>query len=244
MSVRVMTAVWALSLPDSEKIVLLALADCANDEGHCWPGMASLVQKCSKGERTIQGAIQRLVGAGHLTRSEVLGKGCNYTVHPRTDCAPAETAPRKECATPPQPSRDTPAAAAGKPSKNHKKPSYLKGTGLPDGFPVEPYMALVKARKSLRNVAFTEEAAHGIVRKCLKLQGEGYDIEKLLWKAVDQGWRTVFANDDCRAAANCDASALTADQWEDRAQFYDKINRAEQAAECRGKAAELRKLAA
>jgi hypothetical protein len=107
-SVRVMTAVWALALPDSEKIVLLALADCANDEGHCWPGMRSLIAKCSKSERTIQGAIQRLVDAGHLTRREVPGKGCNYTVHPRTDCAPAEAAP-------PQATTQTPAAAAGKP---------------------------------------------------------------------------------------------------------------------------------
>ena len=86
MSVRVMTAVWALALPDSEKIVLLALADCANDEGHCWPGMASLVAKCSKSERTIQGAVKSLCDAGHLTRREVLGKGCNYTVHPRSGC--------------------------------------------------------------------------------------------------------------------------------------------------------------
>ena len=82
MSVRVMTAVWALVLPDSEKIVLLALADSANDEGHCWPGMKSLMAKCSKSDRTIQAAIKSLCVAGHLTRREVLGKGCNYTVHP------------------------------------------------------------------------------------------------------------------------------------------------------------------
>jgi hypothetical protein len=111
-SVRVMSLVWAINLPDSEKIVLLALADCANDEGHCWPGMKSLTKKCSKSERTIQGAVQSLVDKGHLTRREVFGKGCNYTVHPRSDCTPAETAP-------PQPATQTPAAAAGKPSKNH-----------------------------------------------------------------------------------------------------------------------------
>jgi hypothetical protein len=105
-----MTAVWALPLNDSEKIVLLALADCANDEGHCWPGMRSLVAKCSKSERTIQGAIQRLVDGGHLTRREVPGKGCNYTVHPRNNCTPAESAP-------PQGTTQTPAAVAGKPSR-------------------------------------------------------------------------------------------------------------------------------
>jgi hypothetical protein len=104
-----MTRVWDLDLPDSDKIVLLALADCANDEGHCWPGIASLVRKCSKGERTVQASIKRLVDAGHLTRREVLGKGCNYTVHPRSAGTPAIPAP-------PQRMTETPAAAAGKPS--------------------------------------------------------------------------------------------------------------------------------
>lgn len=87
MSVRVMTAVWGIDLADSEKLVLLALADCANDEGHCWPSMASLAKKCSKSDRTVQKAIQALVSAGHLTRNEVAGKGCNYTVHPRSEAA-------------------------------------------------------------------------------------------------------------------------------------------------------------
>ena len=123
MSVRVMTRVWELDLTDSQKIVLLALADCANDEGHCWPSMRTLAAKCSKGERTVQGVIIKLCEAGHLTRREVPGKGCNYTVHPRSDSTPAENAPRREVQKPPQGLRDTPAAAADKPSKNHNKPS-------------------------------------------------------------------------------------------------------------------------
>ena len=129
MSVRVMTAVWSIDLPDSQKIVLLALADCANDEGQCWPSMATLAKKCSKGERTVQGVIKELVSAGHLTRSEVAGKGCKYLVHPRSDCAPQNPHPRKRCATPPQGLRDTPAAAADKPSKNHQEPSKDSASG-------------------------------------------------------------------------------------------------------------------
>lgn len=117
MSVRAMASVWELDLPDSDKIVLLALADCANDEGHCWPSVASLVRKCSKSERTIQASIKRLVDEGHLTRREVLGKGCNYSVHPnhRKIETPADNAPRSNC--PPQGTTPTPAAAADKPSR-------------------------------------------------------------------------------------------------------------------------------
>lgn len=110
MSVALMSLVWKVDLPASEKLVLLALADCANDEGGCWPSMRTLVSKCSKSERTVQAAIKALVDAGHLTRDERLGKGCFYTVHPRENCTPAKTAP-------PQKLPQTPAESADKPSR-------------------------------------------------------------------------------------------------------------------------------
>jgi hypothetical protein len=132
-----MGLVWELLLPDSEKLVLLALADCANDEGHCWPSMATLARKCSKSDRTIQGCIQSLCARGHLTRREVVGKGCNYTVHPivlfgenpRSDCAPEEVSPRRDCTPPPKSLRETPEAASDKPSKNHQEPSEINASG-------------------------------------------------------------------------------------------------------------------
>lgn len=133
MSIKLMTLVWDLDLDDSKKIVLLALADAANDEGFCWPGIASLCRKVSKSERTVQGAIQGLIEQKHITRREIPGKGCTYTVHPRSICAPAEIAP-------PQRLRDTPAAAAGKPSINRntsgaKAPSVSRAVDdLTDGF--------------------------------------------------------------------------------------------------------------
>jgi hypothetical protein len=116
-----MTRVWDLDLPDSDKIVLLALADCANDEGHCWPSVASLVRKCTKSERTIQSSIKRLVDEGLLLRREVPGKGCNYTVLPKTTAA---VAPRSrstgETTAPAQRTPPTPAAVADKPLNNHQ----------------------------------------------------------------------------------------------------------------------------
>jgi hypothetical protein len=112
-SVRIMTLVWQVDLPDSEKIVLLALADCANDEGGCWPSIATIARKCSKSERTVQSCIRSLESNGHLTRIEARGKGCNYTIHPRSRCTPAAAAP-------PQGLPLTPAAAAPKPSRTVK----------------------------------------------------------------------------------------------------------------------------
>lgn len=112
-----MTAVWSLSLPDSEKLVLLALADCANDEGQCWPSMATLAAKCSKSDRTVQAAIKALVAAGHLTRNEVRGKGCSYAVHPTPEASSPPKPLHPEAASPPKRTTLTPEAASDKPSR-------------------------------------------------------------------------------------------------------------------------------
>ena len=86
-----MSAVWDIDLHASQKIVLLALADCANDEGHAWPGMTTLARKCSKSERTVQTMLAELEAAGHITRNQIAGKGCNYTIHPRKICTQSFT---------------------------------------------------------------------------------------------------------------------------------------------------------
>lgn len=86
-----MTLAWQVQLPSSDKLVLLALADNANDEGHCFPSVPTLMSKCGMGERTVQGVISRLKSAGHLTCHYRTGRSTVYTVHPRT--TPAVTAP-------------------------------------------------------------------------------------------------------------------------------------------------------
>ncbi|WP_167706609.1 helix-turn-helix domain-containing protein [Sphingobium fuliginis] len=121
MSIRVMSAVWDLDLPDSEKLVALALADWCNDQGECWPSVPQIAKKCSKSERTVQNVTASLEAKGHLTRQMIPGRGCKYHIHPRKDCtttpaAAAPVNPRKRCtpatAAPVQGTTDTPAAAA------------------------------------------------------------------------------------------------------------------------------------
>jgi len=71
MSVRAMT--WAFAQEDLKpgpKLVLLALADRANEEGLCWPSIPTLARKCSMGERTVQVVVKFLALCGCLQISE------------------------------------------------------------------------------------------------------------------------------------------------------------------------------
>src|SRR5690348_8154488 len=69
MSIRQMTAVWDRALTDdpSTLLVMLALADWANDEGICWPAVESIAEKCRISERQAQRIIKSLEEVGALT---------------------------------------------------------------------------------------------------------------------------------------------------------------------------------
>ena len=77
MSVKAMT--WAFEQPISgnEKVVLLALADHANDVGECWPSISRIAEKSYVSERTVQRIISKLVKDGFLQctiRHDTLGR--------------------------------------------------------------------------------------------------------------------------------------------------------------------------
>ena len=94
-----MTQVWRMALAPSEKMVLLALADAANDDGVTWLAVVSkraskldLVKKTALSERTVQRSIQTLCTMGLLSRDEREGRGVVYTLtldQPPSPCHPS-----------------------------------------------------------------------------------------------------------------------------------------------------------
>lgn len=129
MSVRVMALIWERDdLDPYERLVLLSLADHADDEGRCYPSIARLCARTSMKERGVQNVLRRLADRGFLTVRNNAGKrGTNlYTVHstpalnaPRIECTPALNAPNPRTRCTP-----TPAPGAPEPSFKHQEPSY------------------------------------------------------------------------------------------------------------------------
>jgi hypothetical protein len=197
MSIKLMSAVWAITLPDSEKLVLLALADSANDEGACWPSMSSLMTKCSKSDRTIQAAIKSLVSAGHLSRNERPGKGVLYHVHPGRDFAP-------EAASPPKGTTPTPEEASDKPSRTiipqktsssserrarvrPTKPEFLP----PDWVPAEAWAGWIEMRRQAGR-APTTRACELAVEELRKFAEQGQPPGEVLDQSTLNQWTGLF----------------------------------------------------
>lgn len=89
-----MTWVWQHSQSrKNERLVLLAIADCASDDGaNAYPSMAELCRKTGLSERGVQRSLSSLVELGELFVGRNMGpRGCNrYRVVMRD---PADSAP-------------------------------------------------------------------------------------------------------------------------------------------------------
>ena len=76
MSIRVMTEVWQSShATGTKRLMLLALADHAADDGWCYPSVPGLAAKCAIGERNAQLILRELEASGELVTELGAGRG-------------------------------------------------------------------------------------------------------------------------------------------------------------------------
>lgn len=77
-SIRVMTQVWdRSSQKGSPLLLMLAIADNANDAGEAWPSVATLAKKVRMSERAVHYLIERVKASGELQVDE--GGGRHHT---------------------------------------------------------------------------------------------------------------------------------------------------------------------
>lgn len=126
MSIVLVTLAFKSALPSTQKFVLVALCDSANDQGECYPSVASLAQKCSLGERTVQDALHALEAMNYVRREFRKGRSTVYWI----DATPAAAAPQgcssrtPAAAAPPQQPHPAPAVAAPLPPQQpHPTPA-------------------------------------------------------------------------------------------------------------------------
>lgn len=125
MSTMIMSQCWPIQgLSATQKAVLISLADNANDEGVCWPSIASISERTCLSERAVRASLRKLEDMRLLASHQRSGRSTWYTVlpegfNPGTSCPPAPDAPRHD--VPP-----TPAPDAGHPGTTC--PQNRKGT--------------------------------------------------------------------------------------------------------------------
>jgi hypothetical protein len=143
-SIKLISVVWSLEIRPTDKLVLLALADNANDEGgRCYPSMRTLQQKTSLSNRAVRYSIKRLEKNGHLMTQNRNGHSLNFTLTPRHQMpmSPAAVAylPRQHMPVTPATDAKTPAPDADITITTVIEPSReRRATALSDDFGLTP----------------------------------------------------------------------------------------------------------
>lgn len=198
MSIKLLSAAWDLEIGSTEKMVLMCLCDYANDDGNCWPSVATMARKCSKSERTTQVALKWLRDNGFFHEEVRPGTSTIYHLNPRRICTPAESAP-------PQKTSKTPAESAPKPLRttinglaDAKPIRAIKRKGwpvIPEWMPAEPWNGFITMRDRKR-ASPTPRAITLLIAKLDRLRANGHDPGEILDTSTERSWTGLFEPKD------------------------------------------------
>ncbi len=104
MSMNLMARAMSIKVGNPlRKLVLIKLADNANDQGECWPSVPYIAEQCEISERSVQNHIQKLVKNGLVRieeRKSDNGLNRSNVYHLRLNSAGANAAPYGESHAP------------------------------------------------------------------------------------------------------------------------------------------------
>lgn len=205
MSIKIMSMIWENGPKDpTEKLVLLAIADHANDDGVAFPSMVGIASKCSITDRGARGIVRRLEAGGWLKTEVGGGRGGRSVYH----VLRAETRNDKPGISNPEyqtrntkaenPERDDTKPGTVVPPNHHitiKEPSISNARGadaecmsiLSEAFGEEIAKAFLDHRKAKR-AKLTPHAASLVVAN---LKGHP-DPKLVIETSILNGWTGVF----------------------------------------------------
>lgn len=234
MSIRVMSWVWDNGPEDrDELLVLLALADFADDNGACYPSMAGIAEKARLTERGARGIVRRLETNGWITTKVGGGRGGKsyYRLHRKERAAAQNPEPETRNEKPGIPNPESqdrkPGTArpetrnqrSAEPSGTVKEPSEARAVraALCSVLPPEVAEDWIAHRKAKRSV-MTAKAAELIAAKLRTLP----DPVGAVHHAIAQGWTGIYPpqGGQARASPAADLDAKRA-RWKRMAADYE-----------------------
>lgn len=224
-----MTLAWiAVVGAHTDKLVLLALADNANDEGECFPSLTNIARRCEMHRATVIRSIQSLEASGHISRHVRPGRNTGYMVHPSQPATSSTQQPvagsnqSQRATNPSQPATSPSPLINPSPSENRHKPSKREGRVSakipqpesegppPSNLNVEAWHRWEQYRRQIR------KPIHSASRLSAqrKLAAFGTDQEPVVEQSIANGWQGLFALKDQRGASKPHKAAPTTAELE------------------------------
>ena len=214
------------------KLVLLALADFADEVGHCWPGLGAIVSMTGLSERAVRMALRSLEESGAIETRRATGRMqtsryvlcINRHAEKGQDLPPLEPergqdlpvfTPKKGAGFAPfteKRGQDLPERGQILPERgqhlppNRQEPSRTsilkEATRLPEWLPEREWSEWCHYR---RGKTWTQRAAELCIVKLSDLRDAGHDPAEVINQSIANGWRGLF---ELRSVASAQPSKL------------------------------------
>ena len=187
------------------KLVLIKLADNANDKGECWPSYQHIADQCEISRRSVMRHIDALIADGFVSkRSRKTPDGATTNVYAlRFEVAEAEDL-RGDRESPPGVTEshqggDTVSLGGGdreSPRTSHSlepvnEPKRTLTPSPVDWIDDETWTDFLAHRKSIKK-PLSQEAQKRLIKKLERLRADGQDAVAVLDESITQGWAGVF----------------------------------------------------
>ena len=197
----------------TDKLVLLSLADRANEAHQCYPSILRLAADTGCNRKTVMEAIRRLEESGLIEASKAWGKGTVYQLVGVADRHEKQSQKRDQSQDRDQSQkRDGTGTKNGtgpvpktghEPIKNlsrtqkHKsrgeKPKALDWSAIPESARGEPLDDWIEHRKRIKSPITTQTAVTRLAHELQECEQMGIPASEAIGEAIDAGWRGIKA---------------------------------------------------
>lgn len=192
MSIKVMSEVWATPCGStSAKIVMLAIADHANDNGHAWPSITGIAKKCDMSRRNVMRIIQSLEKDGLLKPNRDPGRTTRYSIQLVTLRQRCQRVTGDKCASTGDTVSKTGDTVSPKPSEPSKPSKKVEPSQ--EGFQFSNWFESLRPSHMKTTSAEKKKWAEDY-DKLKRLDGKSKDQIKAVckWARKDDFWQTNF----------------------------------------------------
>ena len=200
MSIRLINKVFESgTFGPTERLIMLALADHADEKGRCYPSIRRLCERTGLSERSIQSNIKKLCRQGSLRATIGGGRG-NVNLYavfpnPAANAPPHDAHPAADAHQTSQEMRANPAADAPEPILTTIEPSDVIAVATPADI-----LAKVASSNAARSfIAYraqvkkplTVTGARRLAASLARISNEGGDPDDALGMAEERGWQSI-----------------------------------------------------
>lgn len=196
----------------TRKIVLIKLADNANDAGDCWPSLQHIADDCEMTKRAVRNQINALIEMGlvskkpryhdnrqcsngyHLTLDSIAEGGRNE-VPPGGNEVPGEGERGSSPGGNEVPPEEPPIGTCHKNQGGEAgKPDWMDAdiwSAKPEALSAEMWVEFVAHRDDMKK-PLTVRAARMLNTTLNQSRAKGHDPDQMVRTSIENGWRGVF----------------------------------------------------